>query len=119
MTTVDRWLATRPVLALVSVLLAAVVWAVVISQSDPIVHRTLSGLPVVVIGGPAGARPTPSTVTVVVQGPQSLLQTVSAAQFRVTAVDPSSRGGLAPLVLSGPGGTALVEFEPAQVRIRP
>ncbi|MHB1842292.1 MAG: hypothetical protein ACYCO4_04155 [Sulfobacillus sp.] len=119
MTTVDRWLATRPVLALASVLLAVAVWAVVISQSDPIVHRTLSGVPVVVIGGPAGAKATPGTVTVVVQGPQSLLQAVASAQFRVTAVDPGSQGGLAPLVLSGPGGTALVEFEPAQVRIRP
>lgn len=119
MTTVDRWLTRRPVLALVSVLLAVAVWAVIISQTDPIVRRTLIGVPVVVVGGPIGARVTPATVTVVVEGPQSLLQGVSPGQFRVTAVDPSKRGGLAPLVLSGPGGTALVEFEPSQVQIRP
>ncbi len=115
----DRWLGRRPVLALVSLLLAVAVWAVVISQSDPIVHRTFSAVPVVVVGGPKGATASPGTVAVVVEGPESLLETLGPAQFRVTAIDPTSHGGIAALHFGGPGGTALLTLDPTQVRIRP
>lgn len=115
----DRWLGRRWVLALVSLLLAGAVWAAVVSQADPIVERSFAAVPVRVTGGGAHVSAAPKTVRVVVEGPASLLATLSAAQLQLLATDPGAGGGLAPVVLVGPAGAALVEAEPSQVRITP
>ena len=115
----DRWLGRRWVLAVVSLLLAGAVWAAVISQSDPIVEKSFAAVPVRVVGGGVGVRAVPGTVTLVVEGPRSLLSALSPGALQATATDPGPRGGLAPVRLVGPAGTALVESEPAQVRITP
>lgn len=112
----DNFLRKDWVLRIIAIIMAIVVWAEVSGSSDPIVSRTYAGLPIAVVGEAPGqvARLDPSVGTVVVAGPQTVMNTFSRAAV-VLSVDV---GGLAPgthrlpIRVRLPAGTAVTMLAP-------
>lgn len=100
------------------------VWLTV-TVSEQHKERTLTGLPVTVLNGPAGAQPKPATITLTLYGPRSLIDAITPADITVVVnyhSEPAGAQRFTPEVVLGPGFVDKVTvraFEPATVRVQP
>lgn len=117
----DRFLTKSPVLAGIAVVLALAVWASVVGQTDPIVTRTFTTLPIQVVGAPPGTtvQVFPKVGSALVNGPSSVLSTLSHSSLGLTVEDPGGRIGkiVTQVHLVAPPGVGLVEGDPQTVTI--
>ena len=116
----ERLLRNDTHVKVLSVALAVILWFYVTTEQNPTVTRTIKEVPVEIRGLPpslAVVNQDPATVTLVVEGPAQLVNTLDRSDFRASVhlADAGPGPVVAAVRVDRPQGVQLVEVAPSQI----
>ncbi len=117
---------SKVVRAVLSLILAAALWAFVVGAVDPVTHITLNNVEITYLGESQLAgrglsiEPEATEVSVTLEGSRSLVRPLKAGDIKVlgdvTDFEPGEHA--VELTVQAPQGTEVTRVEPAQVTVK-